>query len=135
MKKADQLRAGEVQSGDHGGPPDSLKIENPTDQPRTVTVLDLDSPGVTTFHYALDGSVRYEGVEGKSYLEMWNWFADGGMYFWHAGRFGSDAMLGRLFRLAAVFIAVLQQCQGGSSHATGGQRGFCRPWNRVFWDR
>lgn len=46
-----------------------------------MTLLDLKTPDVQKLRYALDGSVRYENVEGKSYLEMWSWFADGGMYF------------------------------------------------------
>jgi hypothetical protein len=56
-------------------------IDNPSDEAKTVAVLDLKNPGVTAIHYAIEGEVRYENVQGKSYLEMWNWFADGGMYF------------------------------------------------------
>jgi hypothetical protein len=81
LKKAGQLAAGEVLPGGTAGAAEQLKIENPDGGPRTVTVLDLPKPGVTTVTYALEGNVRYENVEGKGYLEMWNWFANGGMYF------------------------------------------------------
>ncbi len=61
--------------------PELEKIENTTDQPKTVTLLDVKDPGVTTFRYAVDGDVRYENVQGKSYLEMWSWFPDDEMFF------------------------------------------------------
>jgi hypothetical protein len=81
LKAAGRLTAAEVQPEGTSDPKACLKIENPTGEPKSVNVLDLDSPGVTTFTYAIEGSVRYENVEGTSYLEMWSWFADGRMYF------------------------------------------------------
>jgi hypothetical protein len=36
---------------------------------------------VTATVWAVTGEVRYEGVEGQGYLEMWNFFPDGGRYF------------------------------------------------------
>ena len=81
MAKCDGLIVGETQTGGPVGPPEQLKIDNPSSQPRTVTVIDLKNPGVSTFRYAVTGTVRYENVKAKSYLEMWSWFANGGEYF------------------------------------------------------
>ena len=81
LKKAGQLSAGKIEPGGPAGQREQLKIDNPTDEPKSVTLLDLKNPGVTAFRYAIEGSVRYKKVKRKSYLEMWNWFADGGMYF------------------------------------------------------
>jgi hypothetical protein len=81
LQAAGQLNAGQIASGGPTGQLEQLKVENPTDEPKTVTVLDMENPGIKMYHYAMEGSVRYENVKGKGYLEMWNWFADGGMYF------------------------------------------------------
>lgn len=81
LKKEKKLLAGEVQEGQARGPTDVLKVENTSDQSKTVTVLDLEKPGITSIHYAVAGRVRYEGVEKAGYLELWSWFANGGMYF------------------------------------------------------
>ena len=58
-----------------------LKVENSEDKPRTFAILSVSDPGITTLRYALTGKVRYENVEGTGYLEMWNHFPDGSMYF------------------------------------------------------
>jgi hypothetical protein len=42
--------------------------------PRTVTILTISDPGVQRSRYAIEGQVRYEGVVGVAYLEMWNFF-------------------------------------------------------------
>lgn len=81
LKKEKKLLAGEVQEGQAPGPTDVLRVENTSDQSKTITVLDLEKPGITSIHYAVAGRVRYEGVEKAGYLELWSWFANGGMYF------------------------------------------------------
>ena len=81
MKKAGALNVGEIQRGGPSGKEEQLKIENPTGEPKTVTVIDLKDPGFTALSYGVEGSVRCENVRGKSYLEIWNHFADGGAYF------------------------------------------------------
>src|SRR5262245_8010203 len=58
-----------------------LRVTQADDAPARVTVLTLDAPGITGFPYAIAGSVRYEGVRGQGYLEMWSAFPDGGRYF------------------------------------------------------
>src|SRR6266571_1779183 len=64
--------------------------------PDGATVLELRAagPGGTSFHlvtidqppvggaaYVVTGRVRYVGVEGRGYLEMWNLFPDGQRFF------------------------------------------------------
>ena len=61
-------------------PPDALKVES-TGQGAAITVLTIDRPALKGPRYALTGQVRYEGVEGTGYLELWNYFPDGGQYF------------------------------------------------------
>lgn len=41
----------------------------------------IEGPRVGGEGYAVVGEVRYEGVEGVGFLEMWSVFADGGRYF------------------------------------------------------
>lgn len=41
----------------------------------------IENPEVPSDGYAVVGRVRYEGVEGHAYLEMWSVFADGERYF------------------------------------------------------
>jgi hypothetical protein len=81
LKQSGQLTVGEIEPGGPSVPHEQLKIDNPTNQPKTVTLLDLQHPNVSKFHYAMEGSIRYNDVKGKGYLEMWSWFPDGGMYF------------------------------------------------------
>ena len=50
-------------------------------KPRTLTVLVLDSPGVSQAAYAVTGQVRCDSVGGEGYLEMWSLFPGGGRYF------------------------------------------------------
>src|SRR5215467_1767779 len=58
-----------------------LRITRGEDVPARMTVLTLGAPGIGGFPYAIAGSVRYEGVRGQGYLEMWGAFPDGGRYF------------------------------------------------------
>ncbi|MCC6232838.1 MAG: hypothetical protein IT580_09360 [Verrucomicrobiales bacterium] len=51
-----------------------LRVVNETDQPRLVRLLTLVDPGVTQRVYSVVGEIRYEGVVGDGFLEMWNCF-------------------------------------------------------------
>jgi hypothetical protein len=76
--------AGQLKTGTVVTLPDktvALKIENPDSQPFMATVLIVDQPKITGEFYTLSGDVRYEGVEGDGYLEMWNHFGDTEAYF------------------------------------------------------
>lgn len=81
MDETGKLLAGEISASDGEGPQDQLKIENPASEWRTMTLLVLDNTGVSTCRYAVTGCVRCENVKGRSYLEMWSQFPDGGEYF------------------------------------------------------
>jgi hypothetical protein len=49
--------------------------------PRVVSLLTLERPGITQARYAVLGEVRYEGVEGRGYLEMWSEIPGKGSFF------------------------------------------------------
>jgi hypothetical protein len=73
------LLAGSVLPPTSEAPFSSLKIEGGTGAPVTVAII--DRPAIKGPRYAVTGQVRYEGVEGTGYLEMWNHFPNGGQYF------------------------------------------------------
>lgn len=60
---------------------ESVRLENEGAEPRIATVFTLEKPGVTASRYAVRGQVRYEGMAGTGYLELWNYFPGGGRYF------------------------------------------------------
>ena len=60
---------------------DVVAVENAGDKALEARLLVLRAPAVTRDRYALLGRVRYEGVEGDGYLEMWSVFPDGRAYF------------------------------------------------------
>lgn len=51
-----------------------LKIVNTNDTPLQARILKLVNPAITKKLYAITGEVKYEGVRGIGYLEMWNYF-------------------------------------------------------------
>jgi len=81
LKESGVPLAGTVTPAESPRQGDVLKIENPEDQPKQIMLLELKNPGVTRAAYAIRGQVRCENVKGKSCLEMWNYFPDGGAYF------------------------------------------------------
>ncbi len=80
MQKSGQTTAGTVRSADARSSFATLQIEG-TGQPRSLTILTIEAPRITSSRYAIAGHVRYEGVEGAGYLEMWSHFPGGGQYF------------------------------------------------------
>jgi hypothetical protein len=82
----DALAAGE-RAGGTVLPPDAtaafarLRVEAARGTAGPIHVLTLEGPPVTGARYGLTGTVRYEGVEGTGFLEMWSVFPDGGRYF------------------------------------------------------
>jgi hypothetical protein len=56
-----------------------LRVERGSEP--TVTVLTIERPKITGPRYAITGQVRYEGIDGDGYLELWNHFPDGSQYF------------------------------------------------------
>lgn len=73
------MTAGSVLPPAAGAPFSSLKVEGGTGAPVTVAII--ERPAIKGPRYAVTGQVRYEGVEGTGYLEMWNHFPNGGQYF------------------------------------------------------
>lgn len=74
------IQAGEVVPGKDGGP-GYLKIVNTETGQKTIPLLKLDAPPITTPSYALRGRIRYQDVTGVGYLEMWSHFAADQQYF------------------------------------------------------
>lgn len=60
---------------------DALVVDGVGREGGSVTVLTLEDPGIAGDRYAITGRVRYEGVEGDGYLEMWSCFAGKGQFF------------------------------------------------------
>jgi hypothetical protein len=58
-----------------------LRVEHRGEGPQVFNLFVLDEPPVAQPRYAIRGEVRYQDVDGEGYLEMWNYFADGGHYF------------------------------------------------------
>jgi hypothetical protein len=53
----------------------ALKISNTNQTALRVELLKITNPPVTKTLYAILGEMKYEGVQGDGYLEMWNCFA------------------------------------------------------------
>jgi len=47
----------------------------------TFPLVAIDDPVIASDEYALTGRIRYRGVAGVGFLEMWSVFPDGGRYF------------------------------------------------------
>ncbi len=54
-----------------------LKVENTTGLPVQVHLATLTNPAVTGRFYSVSGEIKYDGVEGDGYLEMWSVFPSG----------------------------------------------------------
>jgi len=59
----------------------ALQLVSRSQEGAAFQLAEIDDPGIDGDHYSVVGQVRYEGVEGSGYLEMWSVFADGGRYF------------------------------------------------------
>jgi predicted Ser/Thr protein kinase len=53
-------------------------VTNTTDAAMQWPVLKIDKPPITSMHYALTGEIKYDGVQGAGYLEMWSYFPPAG---------------------------------------------------------
>ncbi len=51
-----------------------LRVSANASEPLRLPLLTVQNPPVTANFYALAGQVKYEGVDGTGYLEMWNTF-------------------------------------------------------------
>jgi hypothetical protein len=80
LKQEGLLSAGDVRPADAEAAFERLVVANGP-QPRTLTLLRLEAPGITRTRYALTGTIRCDGVEGKGYLEMWSDIPGKGSFF------------------------------------------------------
>lgn len=71
LAKAGQLPAGTALQNDGRS---ALRVANTNDSRLLVTLLQIPAPPVSQRLYALVGEVRYEGVRGDGFLELWNCF-------------------------------------------------------------
>jgi hypothetical protein len=69
----DALADGEIQG-------DALALEVPATGGR-VPLAVVEEPGIGGEGYEVRGQIRYQGVPGQGFVEMWSVFADGGRYF------------------------------------------------------
>ena len=105
LKAEGRLVQGEVVPPGGGVAFESLKVTNPDGSPRTIPLFVIERPGIEGPRYAIRGDVRGEGIEGRAYLEMWNFFPGGGTYFSRtlAGS-GPMASLGGTFAFRAFVL-------------------------------
>jgi len=80
LKQEGGLAVGELRPAESGSPFESLLVTNGP-EPRTATLVTVDNPGITKPRYALTGQIRYDGVEGQGYLEMWSIIPGKGSFF------------------------------------------------------
>jgi hypothetical protein len=76
-----RLSSGKAESVQGGPVAECLRIENASGQAATFPLYVFENPGVTHSQYAVQGKIRCESVEGKGYLESWNWFGGEERYF------------------------------------------------------
>jgi hypothetical protein len=72
---------GSLSEGLRVHPDGSVSIGSQGGQGLSVNLTEIVNPGITRDRYVVRGRVRYRGVVGDGYLEMWNLFGDGGRYF------------------------------------------------------
>jgi hypothetical protein len=75
------LMSGKVHASTDPTVPEYLQIERAVDTGVTIPLATIETPGITRRSYALLGKVKHEGVQGKGYLEIRNYFGDSERYF------------------------------------------------------
>lgn len=58
-----------------------LKVAHSEEAKITVPLVTLSKPGITELKYILKGRIKYQDVQGKSYLEMWSHFSEDRSFF------------------------------------------------------
>src|SRR2546422_2389988 len=66
--------------GGPGGTP-ALELRATAWGPPSLHLVTIDHPPIAGPRYVVSGEVRYQGVEGQGYLEMWTVFPDGERFF------------------------------------------------------
>ncbi len=76
-----RIEQGTVLPGEAPGGDTALRLVSRSGKGAVFQLAAIRNPGIHGDQYAVVGRVRYEGVEGSGYLEMWSVFAGGGRYF------------------------------------------------------
>ena len=76
-----RVEHGTVLRGEAPGGGTALRLVSRSGNGATFELAEIANPGIRGDQYAVVGRVRYAGVVGSGYLEMWSVFADGGRYF------------------------------------------------------
>src|SRR5882672_385820 len=70
-----------AREGPGGAPGLELRGSGSGSGPTSLHLVTIEHPPVAGPGYVVAGQVRYEGVEGQGYLEMWTVFPDGQRFF------------------------------------------------------
>jgi hypothetical protein len=79
LEAARRLAPGAVVDPSAAGGP-SLRIAHGEPAPATFELVVIENPPIRAARYAVRGRVRYDGVAGGSYLEMWNHLPEGAFF-------------------------------------------------------
>jgi hypothetical protein len=74
-------KEGRLASGLAVHPDGSLLLDSTSPEGLRMTLVEIENPGVTANRYVVRGRIRYTGVAGEGFLEMWSFFEDGSHYF------------------------------------------------------
>ena len=77
LAQSGRLESGAVADSTEGA---IWRVSREPGEPATLSIFSLNNPGVTRLTWAIVGEIRYEGVTGRGYLEMWNIFEKGEYY-------------------------------------------------------
>ena len=72
---------GVVRAGEGPGGAPALELRATASGPTSFHLVTIDHPQIAGPRYVVSGEVRYQGVEGQGYLEMWTVFPDGQRFF------------------------------------------------------
>jgi len=72
---------GAVRAGEGPGGTPVLELRATAAGPTSIHLVTIDHPPVSGPRYVVAGQVRYQGVEGQGYLEMWTVFPNGERFF------------------------------------------------------
>jgi len=75
------VRGGRALPGEGPESATALKLEATAPGGTSFHLATIDDPQITGPAYVVAGQVRYEGVEGQGYLEMWSVLPGGGRFF------------------------------------------------------
>jgi hypothetical protein len=73
--------SGLVRPGEGPGGTPVLELRATAAGPTSLHLVTIDHPPIAGPRYVVAGQVRYQGVEGQGYLEMWTVFPDGQRFF------------------------------------------------------